>query len=364
MLTSLRKNFLFHFSISGVCEHEVQECIYYVKVDLFAATPSNIPAESFEIYGVALALVAQAFVDKKPHLIKNADNLFLQLQQTNITTIGSIPDYPMKSDHATDFALEMGLCSLLVGDLDGCQSRLGIDSENSSYRNPSIVEFIVDNSNIDEDNDLLPGLCKLVETWLMEIVLPRFRDTQDLCVRLGDYYDDPTVLRYLERLDGGEGSPLAAAAAIVKIGTEATAALGSIKSSVLQALQKVFPSGNMQERMSKEDQDDVHDSAHDVQSEEPLEKADQNISGTKAEAFLDLNPAYSSEQDWTYQIKDASLKLMGAGVVVGLLTLGGLKYLPGRNVFSATRKELISSGTAADVASQGNFHTPKALFFI
>lgn len=322
------------------------------QVDLFATTPNNIPAESFEIYGVALALVAQAFLDKKPHLIKNADNLFLQLQQTNVTTIGSIPDYPMKTDHTTDFALERSLCSLLVGDLDGCQSRLGIDNENLSYRNPSIVEFIVDNSNIDEDNDLLPGLCKLLETWLMEIVLPRFRDTQDLCVRLGDYYDDPTVLRYLERLEGGGGSPLAAAAAIVKIGTEATAALGSMKSSVLQALQKVFPSGSTQERVSKEDQDGVHDSAYDMQSEEPLEKADQHISGGKAEAFMDLNPSYSSEQDWTYQIKDASVKLMGAGVVVGLLTLAGLNYLPGRNVFPATRKELISTGTAAEVAGQ------------
>jgi hypothetical protein len=57
----------------------------FFKVELFVATPSNIPAESFEAYGVALALVAQAFVGKKPHLIQDADNLFHQLQQTKVT---------------------------------------------------------------------------------------------------------------------------------------------------------------------------------------------------------------------------------------------------------------------------------------
>ncbi|XP_020241613.1 protein ACCUMULATION AND REPLICATION OF CHLOROPLASTS 6, chloroplastic [Asparagus officinalis] len=321
------------------------------QVDLFAATPSNIPAESFEIYGVALALVSLAFLDKKPHLIKNADNLFLQLQQSNATTMGSMPVYAIKKDRATDFALERGLCSLLVGDLDGCQLWLGLDSENSPHRNPSIVEFIVDSSNIDMDDDLLPGLCKLLETWLVEVVFPRFRDTQDLRIRLGDYYDDPIVLRYLERLEGGGGSPLAAAAAIVKIGTEATAALGNMKSSVLQALQKVFPSGNTMERESREEQDDGYDSAYDMQTEESAEGAEQNISAAKAEVSLDFSPADLNEQDWTYQVKDASVKLMGAGVVVGLLTLAGLKYLPGRNVFPVTGMKA-SRGMTTDVSSQ------------
>ncbi|KAL3514730.1 hypothetical protein ACH5RR_027447 [Cinchona calisaya] len=59
------------------------------KIDLFAATPSNIPAESSEVYRVALALVAQAFVDKKPHLIQDADNHFQQLQQTKVTVLAN-----------------------------------------------------------------------------------------------------------------------------------------------------------------------------------------------------------------------------------------------------------------------------------
>ncbi|XWS14503.1 hypothetical protein CRYUN_Cryun35bG0015200 [Craigia yunnanensis] len=187
------------------------------QVDLFAATPSNIPAESFEVYGVVLALVARAFLSKKPHLIRDADNLFQQLQQT-----------------------KRGLCSLLVGELDECRSWLGLDSDSSPYRNPSIVDFVLENSKDDDDRDL-PGLCKLLEAWLIEVVFPRFRDTKDIPFKLGDYYDDPTVLRYLERLEGVGGSPLAAAAAIVRIGAEATAVLDHLKASAIQALQKVFP---------------------------------------------------------------------------------------------------------------------------
>ncbi|KAI8539051.1 hypothetical protein RHMOL_Rhmol09G0151200 [Rhododendron molle] len=59
----------------------------------------------------------------------------------------------------------------------------------------------------DKDSDFLPRLCKLLETWLMEVVFPRFRDTNNITFKLGDYYDDPTVLRYLESLDGVGGSP-------------------------------------------------------------------------------------------------------------------------------------------------------------
>lgn len=321
------------------------------QVDLFAATPSNIPAESFEVYGVALALIAQALVGKKPHLVRDADNLFLQLQQTKVTQVGSMSDYNARSDREIDFALERGLCSLLVGELDDCRSWLGIDSETSAYKNPSIVEFIVDNSNIEADNDLLPGLCKLLETWLMEVVFPRFRDTQDIQFRLGDYYDDQTVLRYLEKMDGGGASPLAAAAAIVKIGTEATAALGSVRSSVLQALQKVFPLGSREERGTANEYDDEFYLTPGLETDKSMVENGQYISGAQAEVSGNINTEDVIKQDLTYQIKDSSLKLMCAGVVVGLVTLAGLKYLPGRSGLSVGRKEL-GSVVAADVINE------------
>lgn len=313
------------------------------QVDLFAATPSSIPAESFEIYGVALALISQAFLGKKPNLIKNADNLFQQLQQTNITTISSISDYSIKTNQLMDFALERGLCSLLVGDLDGSHFWLGLDDEKSPYKNPSIVEFITDHSNIEHsDSGLLPGLCKLLETWLMEVVFPRFRDTQNLHVRLGDYYDDATVLKYLERLETGGRSPLAAAAAIVKIGTEATAALGNMKSGALRALQKVFPASktNGQENV--------------FLSEEYVGREDSYSSGVNDVndvINVDINADDSSVPDMKYQIKDIGLKLMCGGVMIGLFALAGVKYLPGRNMLPSDRKEL-SQTMPTDISTQ------------
>lgn len=212
----------------------VYQTFLFLQVDLFATTPSNIPAESFEVYGVALALVSQAFLNKKPHLIQDADNLFLQLQQTKITSVGgSLSGHSVQGNREIDFALERGLCSLLVGKVDECRALLGLDREDSPYRDPSIVNFVIEHSNVDDEDDLLPGLCKLLETWLMGVVFPRFRETKDATFKLGDYYDDPTVLRYLERLEGVGSSPLAAAAAIARIGAEATAALDKDRKSVV-----------------------------------------------------------------------------------------------------------------------------------
>uniref|UniRef100_A0A5B7B7U1 Uncharacterized protein n=1 Tax=Davidia involucrata TaxID=16924 RepID=A0A5B7B7U1_DAVIN len=325
------------------------------QVDLFAATPSNIPAESFEVYGVALALVAQAFVGKKPHLIQDADNLFQQLQQTKVTALGnSVSGYTAKENREIDFALERGLCSLLVGELDDCRSWLGLDSDSSPYRDPSIVSFVMENSKDDKDNDLLPGLCKLLETWLMEVVFPRFRDTKDIKFKLGDYYDDPTVLRYLERLEGVGGSPLAAAAAIVRIGAEATAVLDSVKVSALQALQKVFPLGHMEGSVRHQEDGDMNNSVIALDNEETGREHDQIVSAN----ILDSPEKNSSddihEQEMiTDKIKDVSVKIMCAGVVVGLMTLVGLKYLPFRNGSSILRKD-VGSAMASDVIEVGS----------
>ncbi|CAK9178455.1 unnamed protein product [Ilex paraguariensis] len=318
------------------------------QVDLFAATPSNIPAESFEVYGVALALVAQAFVGKKPHLIQDADNLFQQLQQTKVTALGdSAAVYTGRENREIDFALERGLCSLLIGEVDECSSWLGLDSENSPYRDPSILTFVVENSKGDKEDDFLPGLCKLLETWLMEVVFPRFRETKDLTFKLGDYYDDPTVLRYLERLEGVGGSPLAAAAAIARIGAEATAVLDSVKVNAIQALQKVFPLGRKEESVRREIDGEINNSTIALESEEPGGQDDHDDSAN----ILGLPEKIDEirEQELiTYKIKDASVKIMCAGVVVGLLTFAGFKYLPLRNDSSIPRKD-VGSAMASDV---------------
>ncbi|XP_057975849.1 protein ACCUMULATION AND REPLICATION OF CHLOROPLASTS 6, chloroplastic [Malania oleifera] len=325
------------------------------QVDLFAATPSNIPAESFEVYGVAVALVAQAFVGKKPHLIQDADNLFQQLQQIKVTAPrNDVSVYPVRESCEIDFALERGLCSLLVGELDDCRTWLGLDSDNSVYKDPSIVDFILENSKDDKENECLHGLCKLLETWLMEVVFPRFRDTKDIQLKLGDYYDDPTVLRYLERLDGVGGSPLAAAAAIVRIGADATTVLDSVKASAIQALQKVFPVSHQGENMKRQEEDQMNNSAIVIESEVPVEKGNQVDSAKVAEiSGTNVSHQLSDQELITDKIKDTSVKIMCAGVVVGLLTLVGLKYLQTRNGSSVIHKD-IGSAMASDVVNVGS----------
>ena len=239
-----------------------------------------------------------------------------------------------------DFALERGLCSLLVGELDECRSWLGLDSDSSPYRNPSIVDFVLENSKDDDDRDL-PGLCKLLEAWLMEVVFPRFRDTEDIPFKLGDYYDDPTVLRYLERLEGVGGSPLAAAAAIVRIGAEATAVLDHVKASAIQVLQKVFPLHRSEESVRHQLDSENNSFFPAFENEETLGKPDQEDSAILAEipGISSLEEMYE-EETITDRIKDASVKIMSAGVVIGLMTFVGLKFLPGRSSSSVIGKQI------------------------
>ncbi|KAF7147112.1 hypothetical protein RHSIM_Rhsim03G0065600 [Rhododendron simsii] len=253
------------------------------QVELFVATPSNIPAESFEVYGVALALVAQAFMGKKPHLIKDADNLFQQLQQIKVATLAN-PVYmnPAIDNREMDFALEREI--------------------------HLIVNFVWEHSKDDKDSDFLPGLCKLLETWLMKVVFPRFRDTNDIIMfKLGDYYDDPTVLRYLESLDGVGGSPLAAATAIVKIGAEATAVLDSVKVSAIKALQKVFPLGKVGGSVKHGEDGQINSSVMVLESEE-TGRQDQDDSTNKLDIVEENNNDEQSEQEMVaHRIKDANM---------------------------------------------------------
>ncbi|KAI4979217.1 hypothetical protein ZWY2020_015970 [Hordeum vulgare] len=292
------------------------------QMDFFSKTPNSIPPEWFEIYSVALANVAQAIVSKRPELIMVADDLFEQLQKFNI---GSQYAY----GNEMDLALERALCSLLVGDISNCRTWLAIDNESSPHRDPKIVEFIVNNSSIDhQENDLLPGLCKLLETWLVSEVFPRSRDTRGMQFTLGDYYDDPKVLSYLEMMEGGGASHLAAAAAIAKLGAQATAALGTVKSSAIQAFNKIFPLIEQLDRSAMENPNDG--------LEESVNKFDQkNIMGFD---ILDS--------------KNAFLKIVSASALFALLTVIGMKYLPRKKVLlPAIRSEHESVAVANVVDS-------------
>jgi hypothetical protein len=277
-------------------------------MDFFSKTPNSIPPEWFEIYSVALAHIAQAIASKRPQFIMMADELFEQLQKFNI---GS--QYPYENE--MDLALERALCSLLVGDICNCRMWLGIDNESSSYRDPKNIEFVVNNSSMNEENDLLPGLCKLLETWLVSEVFPRSRDTRGTQFRLGDYYDDPKVLSYLERMEGGGASHLAAAAAIAKLGAQATAALGTVKSSALQAFSKVFP------------------------LTEQLDMSGKDIPSDDLDKSLEKLAQGSVAGDAIHDSRNDALKIISAGTLLALFAVLGLKCLPRNKSLPALRGE-------------------------
>uniref|UniRef100_A0A0D9VBJ1 Uncharacterized protein n=1 Tax=Leersia perrieri TaxID=77586 RepID=A0A0D9VBJ1_9ORYZ len=305
------------------------------QMDFFSKTPNSIPPEWFEIYNVALAHIAQAIISKRPQFIMMADDLFEQLQKFNICS-------QYAYDNEMDLALERALCSLLVGDIMKCRMWLGIDNESSPYRDPKILEFIVTNSSIDQENDLLPGLCKLLETWLVFEVFPRSRDTRGMQFKLGDYYDDPKVLSYLERMEGGGASHLAAAAAIAKLGAQATAALGTVKSNAIQAFNKVFPLIEQLDRSAMENPKDGPEGS--------LQKFDQeNAAG---------NVIHDS--------RNAALKIISAGTLFVLFAVIGAKYLPRRRALPAIRSEHGSVAVADSVNSiddpaldEGPVHIPR-----
>lgn len=347
------------------------------QVDLFAATPNSIPAESFEIYMVALAHIAEGFVGKRPHLIQEADALFLQLQQTDGTSIEIVSDFSA-AEQELDFALERGMCSLLLGELDDCRAWLGLDNEKSPYRDPSIIDFILANLDEAEEDMVLPGLCKLLESWLTEIVFPRFKDTRGLKFKLRDYYDDSTVLSYLERLEKGRGSPLAAAAAIVRIGAGAGAALDNVKASAIQTLKKVFPLGNG--RGGKEvrshnsptistEAQSTADLLHkdypkgDIYKQPILSNGDvSNLSDASVEIAKPTTVSWCENSELigdeelfllSEKIGSFGVKIVCAGVVVGVLAIAGLRYLPVQYSSTKTLKEVPSSTTIGDNLNYG-----------
>ena len=78
-----------------------------------------------------------------------------------------------------------------------------------------------------------------------------------------------------------------------------------------------------------------------IENEETLGKPDQEDSAILAEipGISSLEEMYE-EETITDRIKDASVKIMSAGVVIGLMTFVGLKFLPGRSSSSVIGKQI------------------------
>ncbi|KAH7276922.1 hypothetical protein KP509_39G026700 [Ceratopteris richardii] len=314
------------------------------QVALFTNTPSNIPAESSEVYTVALAHIAEGFVAKKPQLIQEADSLFLQLQRTNASSSSLLVTGGLRplSSLQLDFAFERAMCKLLLGELDGCRAWLGLDDTNSPYRDPAVTDFVIANSFGSEEGDYLPGLCKLLESWLREVVFSSFRETENLNVKLRDYYDDAGVLSYLEKLEKGD-SPLAAAAAIVQIGHGAGAALDSVK----ERLQKVFPLGKVGINRYNRGFEDIDTHVNNAQQTEAL------LNGSQAEIPMSLGEEDKTTQGtWnsfeelegkeTKKSERTFLQIACAGALIAAAAFGAWKV-----IFTAGSRHAFQKGPVA-----------------
>ncbi|KAL2608435.1 hypothetical protein R1flu_027008 [Riccia fluitans] len=330
------------------------------QVALWESTPDNVPAESFEVYAVALAHVAEGFAAKKPNFIVKADELFWQLQ-ASVESDGE-PGGPL------DHSLERAMCWLLMGEVDQSMACLGLQDGGEQYRDPAVIEFVYMHSEGSEEGDLLPGLCKLLETWLGEVVFPTFRNTEVLQVRLGDYYDDPQVINILEQWETTAGG---SSSALSRIG----AALDSVKTSAIQTFQKVFHRGErtgVKETTTSGIFSPGVEQATDFRPTDYDQYGDYDRSdvsalsgfGSNGTAVHPRSPGWNGSEDSdghpgahnlsaqpTGQDSWHLAKLACSGIVFGALVMTGLKVLPWSSASSKVPKTSPPAATTSPISS-------------
>jgi hypothetical protein len=108
---------------------------------------------------------------------------------------------------------------------------------------------------------------------------------------------------------------LAAAAAIAKLGAQATAALGTVKSKALQAFSKIFP------------------------LIEQLEWSGTYNPGYDLEKSLEKLPQESAAGNVVHDSKNTALKIISTGALCALFAIMGIKFLPLKKSLPTSRTE-------------------------
>ncbi|KAF6169463.1 hypothetical protein GIB67_004744 [Kingdonia uniflora] len=124
---------------------------------------------------------------------------------------------------------------------------------------------------------------------------------------------------------------------IVRIGAN------NVKTSAIQAFQKVFPLGNKKNTMRQEEQD--NERSNFVPTLEDKEFPPDNSDELATIPNISLEEL-GDEESMPEKIRYASIKLICVGVAIGLLTFAGLKYLPTKNGLTVARKEAESPFTS------------------
>ncbi|KAL8101522.1 hypothetical protein AgCh_033431 [Apium graveolens] len=162
----------------------------------------------------------------------------------------------------------------------------GWDETVRTHLDQSIVNFVTKNFMVDGEIDLLPGLCKQLEMWLMEVVFPSFR--------------------YLERLERVGGSPLSVAASITRVRSWSyIVVLDGVKVSAIQELHKVFPLGPGEAFVRRQGNGEVSSSEFTLESEEYGGQCDPRYN----QQFRERDrPDNLLEQEMMTYLNDANVK--------------------------------------------------------
>lgn len=128
------------------------------------------------------ALIVRGFVERKPELIIQAENILVHLNQYQ------------------DVYLEQSICSLLLGNITKAENLL-----NQSYETEK-VDYI---KNLSQGSpDLVPGLILYTENWFKNEIFPQFKNLDRESLSVQEYFNNPRVEKALEQIAPPEMPPM------------------------------------------------------------------------------------------------------------------------------------------------------------
>ncbi|CAI5970610.1 unnamed protein product [Closterium sp. NIES-64] len=165
------------------------------------------------------------------------------------------------TDVPADLSVERAMCALLLGQVGACKQWLGVHVT-PPCGDLAVAQYVYANSpnappvdswyggssggakvaagaggaGAGEEDVLLPGLCRLLEVWLREVVAMRFRDTSHLPVVLSEYFDHPAVGSFLDAWDQSQGGGGGG-----KVGESGRGEGGGMRNAAMEVIRGVFP---------------------------------------------------------------------------------------------------------------------------
>ncbi|KAL4443575.1 hypothetical protein ABPG75_011312 [Micractinium tetrahymenae] len=206
------------------------------QIEVYEAAGSRYAELPSELYDVSLAYIAEAAARSQPALLERALAALAAASaaapppapgQTSDSGVRQLAERrAIEERHRRQVAY--AVCQLLLGETQAAADALGLlpGSGDASKCDRSMLAFIKANSP--DRDDLLPGLCVLVQRWVADVAMGSFRGTQGTPFSLEGWFEEDTVRRYLTRRQLGPpaASPLASAAQRVTAALAAPALSG------------------------------------------------------------------------------------------------------------------------------------------